>query len=149
MKKIVAFLIAVDLTVSLCIAVASGDPLMAQFILGVIAAHAVHEAGHVIAARLCGLPSRITLTWMGPAAVIGHADIDLTRWQVRMTAIAGPAANLLFAFVVCVPLGLGIAAALSLVYAVFNLLPIPKSDGTKILLPGRAIRRAREAEAAQ
>lgn len=149
MKKTVMFLIGIDLAVSLSIAVASGDPLMVQFILGLIAAHVVHEAGHVIAARIYGLPSRFIITWIGPAAVIGCPEIDLTRRQVRLTSVAGPVANVLFAFLVCVPLHLGLAAAVSLVIAAFNVLPIPRSDGTKIIRPGRAIRLAREAEAVQ
>jgi hypothetical protein len=104
----------------------------------------VHELGHYAVARALGLPARPTLTRYGPATLIGRDDLILTRWQVRLTSAGGPAANAAAAYAVCVPLHLGALALLNLLFAAVNLLPIPRSDGTRILAPGRALRLARD-----
>ena len=121
--------------------------MIGQLIAALVATACLHEAGHLAIALALRLPCRPILTRYGPGARIGCANLDLTRWQVRLTAAGGPAANLALAFGVCYPLHLGLMALLNIAFAAINLLPIPRSDGTKILRPGRAIAIARAREA--
>jgi hypothetical protein len=118
--------------------------VIVQVVAGLVAVLCSHEAGHVAAAIVLRLPWKPVITRRGPGIRIGRADLDLSRFQVRLTAAGGPAANLVLAFV-CIRLGLGIMALMSLEFAIVNLLPLPHSDGSRILRPGRALARARAA----
>lgn len=112
-------------------------------ILAVAATLVVHEAGHALAATALRLPWRPILTRHGPAVVIGRDDLRLTRRQVVLTAAGGPLANI----AVCAAayaLGQGLVVLVGLEIVVLNLLPLPRSDGSKIIRPGRAIAKALE-----
>lgn len=95
-----------------------------------------HETGHALAAQLYGLPWKPTLTRHGPGVVIGSETIRLSPAQVRVTAAAGPAANLLLV-AVGLRLGVPFMVLASLEFAVMNLLPFRRSDGARILYAGR------------
>jgi Zn-dependent protease len=102
-----------------------------------------HECGHIGMALFCGVKiKKIGLSWMGLYTVREPGP----RWANLCVSFAGPAANLLLAFVLrnTAP---GFAW-INLVAALFNLLPIPNSDGSRILSilvpstsksPGRSI----------
>lgn len=92
----------------------------------------VHELAHAAAAAAFGLPWTPTLTRHGPGVRIGSDNVRLTRAQVSWTAAAGPAANIIFAFVAfraSVPMLVLVNAE----FALFNLLPFRRSDGRRIL----------------
>lgn len=119
--------------------------MIVQLVAGLVAVLCIHEAGHAAAAILLRLPWAPVITRRGPGIRIGRADLDLTRWQVRITAVGGPIANIILTYV-CARLGLAIIALMSLEFAVVNLLPLPHSDGSRILRPGRALAHAKAAQ---
>ena len=87
-----------------------------------------HECGHIGVALCCGVKiKKIGLSWMGLYTVREPGP----RWANLCVSFAGPAVNLLLAFVLrnTAP---GFAWV-NLVAALFNLLPIPNSDGSRIL----------------
>lgn len=110
----------------------------------VLVALVVHEAGHAAAAQTLRLPWRPTLTWHGPGVTIGNAATRLAPWQLVVTSAAGPAANLLLA-AIAYQAGMPLLVLTSLEFAVVNLLPLPHSDGARMLRPRRTLTRARKA----
>jgi Zn-dependent protease len=89
----------------------------------------VHEAGHFIMAQLRGVRvKRVGISWMGPYLVRERGS----RTDTVLIAAAGPATNLLV-FVWSLMTGDGISAAVQLLLAVTNLLPIAGSDGYRIV----------------
>jgi Zn-dependent protease len=100
-----------------------------------------HEAGHAAVAAALRLPWRPVLTRHGPAIVVGRDDLALTRRQVVLTNAGGPLANLALC-AVAYRLGLGLVVLEGLEIAALNLV-LPRSDGARMLRPGRAIARAR------
>jgi hypothetical protein len=88
------------------------------------------------------LPWRPVLTRLGPGVRIGRDDVPLTRRQVVLTAAGGPLANVLLC-AVAYELGQGFVVLVGLDFILFNILPLPHSDGLRMLRPGRAIARAR------
>ena len=117
----------------------------------------VHELGHLLAIRLLGGTVReIRLTAIGAELVLSG---PLGYWQEGAAALAGPGVNLLLALlmILCASViakaapanvvtkwvfyFLLDAAALSVGLGLFNLIPIPPLDGSKVLfalLPERA-----------
>lgn len=93
-----------------------------------------HELGHLAALRVCGVRFRgLSLGEAGP--LIGCGALSTSREEV-LTALSGPLAGLLWALLAS---ALPIvhreeAAAVSLLMSLFNLLPIPESDGGRIFL---------------
>lgn len=85
---------------------------------------AVHELGHLLA-LLCQKADYAVLTLGAGGGIIDCAPLD--RGQLALTALAGPAASLLWALMMLRPAPS--AALLSLTVAGFNLLPISPLDG--------------------
>jgi len=99
--------------------------------------------------------------WAKPVPVNMH-NFKRPKWYMAITAIAGPLSNIILAFIVFFILGLAVTplgglnaqnagsffieiiyrtAYLSIALAVFNMLPIPPLDGSKVLfsiLPEKA-----------
>lgn len=85
---------------------------------------AAHELGHLLALQCLGVEAA-TLTLGLGGGVIDCAPLE--RRQLAITALAGPAANLLWAGLLLLPAPE--AALLNLCMAGFNLLPVPPLDG--------------------
>lgn len=89
----------------------------------------IHEAGHMIAALLCGAPVHGIRTRVGGLSLLCRADA-LSYPRAAIVYAGGAAANLLTAAVFYRS---GTFAAFSVGAAVFNLLPLPGSDGVNII----------------
>ena len=87
-----------------------------------------HECGHIGIALFCGVKiKKVGLSWMGLYTVREAGP----NWANLCVSFAGPAVNFLLAFALRNTLP-GFAWV-NLVAALFNLLPIPNSDGSRIL----------------
>lgn len=101
--------------------------MFAAMLMG-IPAMFFHECGHIVVALFCGVKiKKVGLSWMGLYTVREPGSI----WANLCVSFAGPAANLALAFALRNTLP-GFAS-INLVAALFNLLPIPNSDGSRIL----------------
>lgn len=98
----------------------------------VIASLLLHEVGHMLAAVALGVPVReFGLTWRGAFNRRAHSGRRRTEILI---AFAGPLANLLLAFPLhYVPVIGNQVALCNLMLCIVNLLPIPSSDGLRIL----------------
>ena len=97
-----------------------------------LGAAALHEAGHCLALRLCGVPIRgIRLGVLG--AVLEADCSRLSYGRELACVLAGPAANLLCALVLSAVGTPPAAAGAHLVLGAFNLLPIRPLDGGRAL----------------
>lgn len=139
------------------------DPLgLLGFLLGLVVAITVHEASHGWVAYKLGDPTaklagRITLNPIAHLDPLGTFFLFLVgfgwgipvpinpynfrnpRWDQLFVALAGPGANLILAILLALlyrllptPLLLAIISV-NLILMVFNLLPIPPLDGSKVL----------------
>jgi len=108
--------------------VSEGKLVNLNFVFSALAAVALHEASHVLAALALGVKvKRIGLSWRGPY-VVRQAG---TPPASVLISLAGPLANLLTA-VACLLIGHGANLCFtSLVLGAFNLLPLPSSDGLR------------------
>ncbi len=97
-----------------------------------LAAIAVHEEGHWVAARLLRYPARFVMTRRGPGTTWGdHTRTSPPRDRFLVSA-AGPAANVIFA-AEAYTIGWTTVAAVSLTVGLAQLLPIGPSDGRNML----------------
>lgn len=96
------------------------------------AAAAVHEAGHVLALRLCG--ARILGIRPEPCGLVLDADLSrLSYAQELLCVLAGPIADLVPALVLA-RAGWTMTAGACLVLCLYALLPIPPLDGGRALI---------------
>jgi Zn-dependent protease len=101
--------------------------MLAAMLMG-IPAMFFHECGHIVVALFCGVKiKKVGLSWMGLYTVREAGP----NWANLCVSFAGPAVNLLVAFLLRNTLP-GFAWV-NLVAGLFNLLPIPNSDGSRIL----------------
>jgi Zn-dependent protease len=93
-----------------------------------IPAMLLHETGHIITAVLCGVKvKKVGLSRTGLYTVREAGP----RWANLCISLAGPFANLLLALTLRNVLPA--FALVNLIACVYNLLPIPNSDGKRIL----------------
>lgn len=109
-----------------------------NLLLSIVNAFLLHELGHVVVARLFGIPvKKIGLNWKGLYVRRGRGR----GWPEILTCLAGPLVNfslaLLFwnvnsTFVLC-----------NLIFFLVNILPISNSDGSHASHALEAMRRER------
>jgi Zn-dependent protease len=97
----------------------------------------LHELGHVIAAKRCGIGTRdITIYPFGGIARI-ERDPETPRDEIAIS-LAGPAINLVL-FIVCLPFALSgsywatLSCNINIIMGVFNLVPAYPMDGGRVL----------------
>ena len=120
-----------------------------SFLVTFLLAAALHEGGHLLAARWRGVPVRaLSMTAFG--CVLDFVDEALVRDRdLLWIAAAGPLCNLLFALLCVTPwMGRWRGAAEHLLLALFNLLPVFPLDGAVLcaglLKPNVGERRAEQ-----
>lgn len=87
-----------------------------------------HESGHIATAWLCGVKvKKVGLSWVGLYTIREPGP----KWANLCISFAGPAANLALALALrhLFPA----FALVNLIAVIYNLLPIPNSDGKRIL----------------
>ena len=125
-----------------------------SFLVTFLLAAALHEGGHLLAARWRGVPVRaLSMTAFG--CVLDFVDGALVRDKdLLWIAAAGPLCNLLFALLCVTPWvgrwrGAALFGAEHLLLALFNLLPVFPLDGAVLcaglLKPKVGERRAEQA----
>jgi len=102
--------------------------LTLSFLASAMVAIVLHELSHVGMAAALGVKvKQVGLSWRGPYVV---RECGTPAENVAIS-LAGPVANLLTALA-CLLVGQGVELCLaSLVLGVFNLLPVPASDGLR------------------
>ena len=124
-----------------------------SFLVTFLLAAALHEGGHLLAARWRGVPARaLSMTAFG--CVLDFVDEALVRDRdLLWIAAAGPLCNLLFALLCVTPWvgrwrGAALFGAEHLLLALFNLLPVFPLDGAVLcaglLKPNVGERRAEQ-----
>lgn len=104
----------------------------AQVLPAILFAAALHEAGHIAALLLFQVPvEEIRFTLFGAEI---RADLQyLPYWKDMICTLAGPAVNLLAAFLFARLAGEYILGGANLVQGLFNLLPLTGLDGARFL----------------
>lgn len=91
-----------------------------------LAAMYLHELFHAVTARLCGVP--VKQVGISRRGFFTRREAG-PRWANALISVAGPAGN--------IAMGCALPhctlAWVSVVCGVYNLLPIPNSDGTRLL----------------
>jgi Zn-dependent protease len=101
--------------------------IVAVMLMG-IPAMILHECGHIGAALICGVKvKKVGLSRRGLYTMREAGP----KWSNIAVSAAGPLVNLLLAIALWNTLTL--FAEVNLVACIYNLLPIPNSDGTRIL----------------
>ena len=111
---------------------------MRSFLFGSLIALIVHEAAHLVAARMLGVRvKRVGITWRGPYVVREPGE----PVENACIALAGPVLNLLLAFVFwdAAPA----FARVNLILGASNLIPIKGADGWRVLQAVRESRRSK------
>ncbi len=103
------------------------------YILCLYAVCAIHEAGHLIAARLLGVKiRRIVFTGIG-IRITTEKNAASPILRDAAVVLSGPAANLVMCMCLILSGHSGETAALELAAAVYNLLPFYQLDGGTLL----------------
>ena len=101
----------------------------------------IHELGHMGVMLYYGVkPKRICAGLFG-VRIEQQDGISLSYRQQMVLSLAGPAVNLVVGMGLCILQGFGIAAAVNLLLAGLNLLPIQALDGGQALYAFLASRR--------
>jgi stage IV sporulation protein FB len=118
--------------------------LDAALLVWVLAAAAAHECGHALALLI--FRARVAELRVEPWGFEMTVEGPLSYGKEIAAAAAGPAASLLFAALLsaagrffALP-GLYFASGVSLVFCIFNALPVPPLDGGRILYDALALR---------
>ncbi len=101
--------------------------MLFAMLLGV-PAMALHECGHIAAAHLCGVKvKKVGISWIGPFVLRESGP----RWANVLISFSGPLVNLLLASALwsATPS----FAQINLFVGIGSLIPLPKSDGKRIL----------------
>lgn len=126
---------------------------VALFVLAGFVSILIHELGHALTIRKFGLPTQITLTTFGGYAT--HPAGILSRTKSFLVTAAGPAIQIVFGLLVLliyintsmpsdhIEYFVFILAAISIIWAVFNCLPIFPLDGGQMLASILGPRRAK------
>ena len=92
-----------------------------------------HECGHIAAARLCGVKvKKIGISWIGPFVLRESGP----RWANILVSFSGPLVNVLVASVLWNTMPS--FAQVNLFIGIGSLIPLPKSDGKRILTLARS-----------
>ena len=106
----------------------------ARWIMGMMIAALIHEAGHLCAIRILRIPiTRVKIGMLG-ATIETQA---MTRRQELICAIAGPVTGVLPAIVVH---SFPVIGLFAMIQTAYNMIPIYPSDGARVLrclLPSR------------
>lgn len=101
--------------------------MLSAMLMG-IPAILLHECGHLAVALLCGVKvKRVGISWTGFYTVREPGP----KWANLCISFAGPVMNLLLAAALLNTLPA--FAKVNLIACIFNLFPIPHSDGTRIV----------------
>lgn len=103
-----------------------------QPLLQILCAAAVHELGHLLTLKLLRAPAG-TVRLSPTGAVIFAEDLTLSYPAEILAVLAGPAANLLTAYILGNGFGVYAMAGAHGVLGVFNLLPAASLDGGRCL----------------
>lgn len=100
-----------------------------NILLAILAAIAIHESAHALTAWTLGVRiTRLGIDWRGVYIVREPGR----PWQNATISLAGPLANLLTAYIT-LRVGSGCwLCFMSLGLGIYNLLPIPGSDGLRV-----------------
>lgn len=126
---------------------------VALFVLAGFVSILIHEMGHALMIRKFGLPTQITLTTFGGYAA--HPAGILSRKKSFIVTAAGPVIQIVFGLFVWliyvnttmpsnnIEYFVFILAAISIIWAIFNCLPIFPLDGGQMLASILGPRRAK------
>ena len=96
-----------------------------------ITACAVHELCHLLALRLLSIPvRRVRVTAVGAEICVGGG---MSYGEEMAAALAGPAGNLLLAWLASRLIGGELFAGVNLALGLFNLIPVGRLDGGRFL----------------
>lgn len=96
-------------------------------ILAFVAALALHEAGHYLAARLLGFPARIVVRWQGVGTQWGSDERLSSDRERLLVSLAGPFCSIVSGLALCL---LGVPGWwVVVVIGAVQLIPLPASDG--------------------
>ena len=116
---------------AVCVTVMAGT-IGKESCAALLTAVLVHECGHVAAIYLCGMKVLAVRPELSGLKIIYSQTGDCRAELIA--ALAGPLAGAVYCFIVRNGGGMwGLSAQLSLLYTLFNMLPVKKLDGGRAL----------------